>query len=101
MVNQALRTRLALQTEFRVSFLAADGRGALEGALRELAMRAPETTTVFTGVDARKTIDLPEWYRARHESDEITTFAEAIRSLPEATETKVAYEKPYTGEWVE
>lgn len=63
-------------------------------------MKAPETTTGFAGVDARTRIGLSEWYKARHESDGITTFAEAIRSLPRATETKVAYENPYTCEWV-
>ncbi|WP_178917822.1 hypothetical protein [Natronomonas gomsonensis] len=64
-------------------------------------MKSPETSTVFAGVDARTDTDLPEWYEARQDTDEVTTFAEAIRELPRATETKVGYENPYTGEWVE
>ena len=64
-------------------------------------MKAPETTTVFAGVDARTEMDLPEWYEDRSSTDETTTFAEAIRELPRATETTVAYKNPHTDEWVE
>jgi hypothetical protein len=64
-------------------------------------MKSPETSTVFAGVDARTDTHLPEWYEARQDTEDVTTFAEAIRNLPQATETKVGYENPYTGEWVE
>jgi hypothetical protein len=64
-------------------------------------MKAPETSTVFAGVDARTEATLPEWYNAEQNIEEVMTFAEAIRSLPQATETTVGYENPYTGEWVE
>jgi hypothetical protein len=56
---------------------------------------------VFAGVDARTEAALPEWYEARQNVEEVTTFAEAIRLLPQATETTVGYENPYTGEWIE
>jgi len=64
-------------------------------------MKSPETSTVFAGVDARTDTNLPEWYEARQNTEDVTTFAEAIRNLPQATETTVGYENPYTGEWVE
>ena len=64
-------------------------------------MKAPETSTVFVGVDARTETDLPEWYRTRQDVEEVTTFAEAIRKLPRATETTIGYKNPYTGEWIE
>ena len=64
-------------------------------------MKAPETTTVFAGVDARTEADLPEWYERRSSTDNTTTFAEAIRELPRAIETTVAYKNPHTNEWVE
>ena len=64
-------------------------------------MKSPDTSTVFAGVDAQTKTGLPEWYEARQNTDDVTTFAEAIRELPRATETKVGYENPYTGEWVE
>lgn len=64
-------------------------------------MKAPETSTVIAGVDAPTETGLPEWYRTRQDVDEVTTFAEAIREPPRATETAIGYENPYTGEWVE
>ena len=64
-------------------------------------MSSPETTTVFAGVDGQTTAALPAWYRERTEVDDPVSFAEAIRSLPRAIETTVAYNNPYTGEWVE
>lgn len=63
-------------------------------------MRAPETTTVFAGVDARTETDLPEWYEDRLSTDDTSTFAEATRDLSRAIETTVAYKNP-TDEWVE
>jgi hypothetical protein len=64
-------------------------------------MKAPETTTVFAGIDASTETELPEWYETRSPGEEPTTFATAIRELPRATETSVAYRNPYTDEWVE
>ena len=64
-------------------------------------MKAPETTTTFAGVDGRTETDLPEWYERRSSTDKTTTFAEAIRELPRAIETTVAYKNLHTNEWVE
>ena len=64
-------------------------------------MRDPESRTIFAGVDRRTDTELPEWYRQRHGGDNAVTFAEAIRDLPQAVETTVAYQNPYTDEWVE
>jgi len=64
-------------------------------------MKDPESRTFFAGVDGRTDTELPEWYRQRHESDDLVSFAEAIRDLPQAVETTVAYQNPYTDEWVE
>lgn len=64
-------------------------------------MKDPEARTSFAGVDGRTDTELPEWYRERHGDAEPVTFAEAIRSLPQAVETTVAYQNPYTDEWVE
>jgi hypothetical protein len=62
-------------------------------------MENPETRLVFSGVDDRTTTDLPAWY-ARTRSAEPISFAEAVRQLPRATETAVAYRNPFTEEWV-
>ncbi|SEW34999.1 hypothetical protein [Halobacterium jilantaiense] len=64
-------------------------------------MKDPESRTIFAGVDGRTDTELPEWYRQRRGNAEIVTFAEAIRELPQAVETTVAYQNPYTDEWVE
>lgn len=64
-------------------------------------MKAPETITTFAGVDARTETELPEWYEAQNDIAETMTFAEAIRNLPRATETRVAYENPFSGDGVE
>ena len=64
-------------------------------------MKDPESRTIFAGVDGRTDTELPEWYRHRHGSEHRVSFAEAIRDLPQAVETAVAYENPYTDEWVE
>ena len=61
-------------------------------------MKAPETTTMSAGVDARTETHLPEWYECRSSTDETTTFAEAIRELPRAIEMTVAYKNPHTDE---
>ena len=64
-------------------------------------MKDPESRTIFAGVDGSTDTELPEWYRQRHESDDLVSFAEAIRDLPQAIESTVAYKNPYTNEWVE
>lgn len=64
-------------------------------------MKDPESSTVFAGVDGRTDTELPDWYRRKKTGDEPVSFAEAIRDLPQAVETTVAYQNPYTDEWVE
>ena len=64
-------------------------------------MKDPESRTIFAGVDGRTDTELPEWYRDRHGDADSVTFAEAIRDLPQAVETTVAYRNPYSDEWVE
>jgi hypothetical protein len=64
-------------------------------------MKDPKARTIFAGVDGRTDIELPEWYRQRHGGENPVTFAEAIRDLPQAVETTVAYQNPYTDEWIE
>ncbi len=64
-------------------------------------MKDPESRTIFAGVDGRTDTELPEWYRDRHVDADSVTFAEAIRDLPQAVESTVAYQNPYTDEWVE
>jgi len=64
-------------------------------------MKDPEARTIFAGVFGRTNTELPEWYRERHRGDDHVSFAEAIRALPQAAETTVAYRNPYTDEWVE
>jgi hypothetical protein len=63
-------------------------------------MTNPETTTVFAGLDGRTSAQLPGWYARRRTIDEVVSFAEAIRSLPRATTSEVAYRNPHTDEWV-
>jgi len=63
-------------------------------------MDDPDTRLVFSGVDNRTDAALPAWYeRTRPDADPIS-FADAVRRLPRATETTVAYKNPYTDEWV-
>jgi hypothetical protein len=64
-------------------------------------MKDPESRTVFAGVDGRTDTELPDWYRRKKAVDEPKSFAEAVRDLPQAVETTVAYQNPYTNEWVE
>jgi hypothetical protein len=66
-------------------------------------MERPETSLVFAGVDGRTDTELPGWYAAQTETEpeKVVSFAEAIRRLPRAVETTVAYQNPYTGQWVE
>ena len=64
-------------------------------------MKDPESRTVFAGVDGRTGTELPDWYRRKKTVDEARSFAEAVRDLPQAVETTVAYQNPYTDEWVE
>ena len=60
----------------------------------------PETTTTFAGIDGRTTTTLPEWYRRGRNDTEPVCFADAIRTLPRAVESGVAFQNPYSGEWV-
>jgi hypothetical protein len=64
-------------------------------------MQAPETTTTFAGLDGRTDTELPTCYAASQDHPETVAFSEAIRQLPRATETAIAYRNPYTEEWVE
>ncbi|MDF9748191.1 hypothetical protein [Natrinema salsiterrestre] len=64
-------------------------------------MKDPESSTVFAGVDGRTDTELPEWYRQKKTVDDPESFVEAVRDLPQAVETTVAYQNPYTDEWVE
>jgi hypothetical protein len=66
-------------------------------------MPRSETTTVFAGVDGRADAQLPDWYAAQHstDSENVVSFADAIRDLPRAIETRVAYHNPYHDSWVE
>jgi len=65
------------------------------------SMKDPETTTVFAGLDGRTDTELPEWYAEQHVGPEPVSFSAAIRELPQAVDTAVAYRNPYTDEWVE
>ncbi|WP_082224207.1 hypothetical protein [Halorubrum sp. T3] len=64
-------------------------------------MKDPETATVFAGLDGRTDTELPEWYAEQYGGPEPISFSEAIRNLPQAVDTAVAYRNPYTDEWVE
>jgi len=64
-------------------------------------MKDPETRTVFAGLDGRSDAQVPEWYAKQKPVDEPVAFTEAIRELPRAIETTVAYQNPYSDEWVE
>ncbi len=60
----------------------------------------PETTTTFAGIDGQSDTTLPGWYARGREEAETVSFAEAIRDLPQAVESPVAFQNPYSGEWV-
>jgi hypothetical protein len=64
-------------------------------------MKDPETATVFAGLDGRTDTELPEWYADQHGDPDPVSFSAAIRDLPQAIDTAVAYRNPYTDEWVE
>jgi len=64
-------------------------------------MKDPETRTVFAGVDGRSDAQLPNWYAEQKPVDDPVSFADAIRDLPRAVETTVAYQNPYSDEWIE
>ena len=64
-------------------------------------MTQPETTTVFAGLDDRADAKLPSWYAQRTPECDPVSFTEAIRELPRAVETTVAYNNPYSGEWTQ
>jgi|AntDeeMetagen285_2_1112576.scaffolds.fasta_scaffold02768_1 hypothetical protein len=63
-------------------------------------MAHPETTTTFAGVDGQTNTSLPEWYARGRDEAELVSFAEAVRDLPQAVESAVAFQNPYSGEWV-
>jgi len=56
---------------------------------------------VFAGVDGRSDAQLPNWYAEQKPVDDPVSFADAIRDLPRAVETTVAYQNPYSDEWIE
>ncbi|MFW5950335.1 MAG: hypothetical protein ACOCR6_03190 [archaeon] len=60
----------------------------------------PETTTTFAGIDGQTDTTLPEWYARGRDDTEPVSFAEAVRDLPQAVESAVAFQNPYSGEWV-
>jgi len=64
-------------------------------------MKDPETATVFAGLDGRTDTELPDWYAEQHGGPEPISFSAAIRELPQAVDTAVAYRNPYTDKWVE
>ncbi|WP_193310447.1 hypothetical protein [Halorubrum halophilum] len=64
-------------------------------------MKDPEEATIFAGLDGRTDTELPDWYAEQHGGPEPISFSEAIRNLPQAVDTAVAYRNPYTEEWVE
>ncbi|WP_255197748.1 hypothetical protein [Halorarius litoreus] len=64
-------------------------------------MKDPQTASTFAGLDGRTDTDLPAWYTDLNDVPDPTSFSEAIRSLPRATSTEVAYKNPYTDEWIE
>jgi hypothetical protein len=63
-------------------------------------MQDPETRTIFAGVDDRSDAQLPNWYAEQKPVDNLMSFADAIRNLPRAVETTVAYRNPYNDAWV-
>jgi hypothetical protein len=64
-------------------------------------MKNPETSTVFAGIDGRTDATLPTWYEQEHDPETACSLAEAIRRLPRAVQTEVAFRNPYTEDWVE
>jgi hypothetical protein len=62
-------------------------------------MSGADQTTVIAGLDGRREASLPDWFAAQHPDAEPVTFTRAIRELPRATTTAVAYRNPYSGEW--
>ncbi|AXG06345.1 hypothetical protein DU500_07820 [Haloplanus rubicundus] len=64
-------------------------------------MTNPETTMVFAGLDGRTKTHLPAWYARQRSSEESKTFTTAVRALPQATTTEVAYHNPYVDEWMQ
>ncbi|PHQ38568.1 hypothetical protein DJ69_10960 [Halorubrum persicum] len=64
-------------------------------------MKDPESRTTFAGVDGRTDTELPEWYAEQHGGAEPISFSAAVRELPQAVDTAVAYRDPYTDEWVQ
>jgi hypothetical protein len=64
-------------------------------------MNDTETSTVFAGIDGRTDAMLPTWYERDQEPETVVSLAEAIRRLPRAVDTQVAFKNPYTDDWVE
>lgn len=54
-------------------------------------MKESAQRTVFTGLDGCTDAELPAWDADQKPVDEAASFAEAIRDLPRAVETRVAY----------
>lgn len=61
-------------------------------------MKDPARRTVFAGVDSRTDSELPTWYAERVDDTDVVSFSSAIRDLPQATATEVAYRNPVTDE---
>ena len=62
-------------------------------------MHDPQTASTFTGLDGRTDSNLPTWYADLNDEPDPTSFSAAMRRLPRATSTEVAYKNPYTDEW--
>jgi hypothetical protein len=64
-------------------------------------MKDSETSKVFAGIDGRTDTTLPTWYEREQEPEMVVSLAEAIRRLPRAVDTQVAFRNPYTDDWVQ
>ena len=63
-------------------------------------MNATEPNIVFAGVDGQTDSTIPAWYREQTNVDDPRSFSEAIRALPRAVETTVAYHDPFRDAWI-
>jgi hypothetical protein len=64
-------------------------------------MKSPDSRTFFAGIDGRTDTQIPDWYAERTADSQSMSFADAVRTLPRAVDTSVAYRNRYTDEWVE
>lgn len=64
-------------------------------------MKDPEISTVFTSINGRTDTVLPAWYveKTQVDPDDVISFSEAVRQLPRAVETTVAYQSPYIDDY--